>query len=68
MAFNRKVVKPITLSNGVELAAGTFLSMPSAEIARDAANYTNPGEFNPWRFEQKRNASPSEANKHQFVG
>ncbi|ODM14966.1 hypothetical protein SI65_09718 [Aspergillus cristatus] len=67
LAFNRKVVKPITLSNGVGLAPGSFISMPSAEIARDPANYTNPEEFNPWRFEQKRNASQSEANKHQFV-
>ena len=67
MAFNRKVVKPITLSNGTELAPGTFLSIPSAEIARDADNYANPEDFNPWRFEQKRNSSPSEANKHQFV-
>lgn len=41
--------------------------MPSAEIAKDLANYTNPEEFNPWRFEKKRNASQSEANKHQFA-
>jgi hypothetical protein len=67
VSFNRKVVKPITLSDGTVLPAGTFLSMPTAMIARDPTLYTDPDSFKPWRFEEMRNTAPSEVNKHQFA-
>lgn len=67
VSFNRKVVENITLSDGTVLPAGTFISMPTAMIARDPVLYEAPDLFRPWRFAQMRDSAPSESSKYQFA-
>ncbi|KAF4636465.1 hypothetical protein G7Y89_g1617 [Cudoniella acicularis] len=44
-SYNRKVLKPIILSNGTVLAKGTFIAMPTYFIARDPAYLTTSYDF-----------------------
>lgn len=67
VSFNRKVLKDRTLSDGTFLPAGTFITMPTAAIARDPAYYPDPDDFRPWRFAQLRRSSRTEATRHQFT-
>jgi hypothetical protein len=67
VAFQRKVNKPITLSDGTYLKAGTLVSAPAMAINYDPALYTNPEEFDGLRFYKKRQLFAEDANKHQFV-
>ncbi|KAI0850469.1 cytochrome P450 [Daldinia vernicosa] len=51
LSFNRKVRRQITLSNGVTIPPGTFISTPSYWAARDLDGIATDGEsFEPWRW------------------
>lgn len=52
--FNRKVRRPITLSNGVNLPPGTFLCTPGYWAARDPEKLSRADEFRPWRWLELR--------------
>jgi cytochrome P450 len=67
VSFNRKVLQQIKLSDGNILPAGTFISMPTYSIARDADFYPSPLEFQPLRFYDLRQRSPEDANRHQLT-
>ncbi|KAH8887497.1 cytochrome P450 [Thozetella sp. PMI_491] len=66
-AFIRKVVKPIDLSDGTHLPSGTKLLTPLAGISHDEKYYTQPDTFDALRFWKLRQASPEDANRHQFT-
>lgn len=66
VSFNRKVLKPLTLSNGTVLSKGTFIAMPTYFIARDAEYYHSPLVFQPWRFYEKRKANEKASSQYQF--
>ncbi len=51
MSFNRKVRRQVTLSNGVTIPPGTFISVPAYWAARSLDGFSADGEaFEPWRW------------------
>ncbi|KAI8959969.1 cytochrome P450 [Daldinia sp. FL1419] len=51
LSFNRKVRDQVTLSNGVAIPPGTFISTPAYWAARDLDGLASDGEvFDPWRW------------------
>lgn len=67
-AFIRKVIKPINLSDGTHLPAGTKLLTPLAGISHDGRFYPDPERFDALRFYRLRQESADDANRHQFAG
>ncbi|KAK1976426.1 cytochrome p450 monooxygenase [Colletotrichum cereale] len=65
VSANRKVLKPLKLSNGVEIPAGTSLAASPACVSRDPSIWSNPDEFDGLRFYKLREAEGEE--KYQFV-
>ena len=57
-SFIRKVMRPIDLSDGTHLPAGTSLLTPLAGISRDERFYSNPNSFDGLRFWRLRQRSP----------
>lgn len=60
-------MKPIALSDGIRIPAGSLVVTPSIPTHFDEENYEDPEEFNPWRFSDTR-GDDSEAGVKQFVG
>lgn len=52
----RKVVQPITLSNGQVLPAGVIVEAPNAPVCGDAEIFEDPHVFDPLRFYKVRQA------------
>ncbi|KAM0157208.1 hypothetical protein ACHAPG_004890 [Botrytis cinerea] len=55
LSFDRIVLTPHTLSTGLHLPKGTFVSMAASSLSRDPTYYTGPSPpstFNPSRFYQ----------------
>ncbi|KAH8820226.1 putative cytochrome P450 [Xylogone sp. PMI_703] len=61
--FTRKVMKPITLSDGTFLPAGTMLQIP---VGFNQHLFKSPDDFDGFRFYNLRQQSKEEANKYQF--
>ncbi|KAI0881093.1 ent-kaurene oxidase [Annulohypoxylon maeteangense] len=59
-SFIRKVMKPIDLSDGTHLPAGTSLLAPMAGVAIDARYYSNPDVFDGLRFWKLRQQPQSQ--------
>lgn len=75
--FTRKVLKPITLSNGQAIPAGVIISVPHYSMMHDPEVIENPNTFDPWRSYRVREAegldgvdkaSASAANQMVTVG
>ena len=54
--MNRLVLRPFTFSNGVTVPAGTVVSIPAAAAHTYEGNYSNPYEFDGFRFAKLRKA------------
>ena len=67
VSFNRKVMQRIQLTDGNFLPAGSFISMPTYCIARDANFYESSLTFKPFRFYAMRQENSEESNHHQFT-
>ena len=65
VSTNRKALKPLKLSNGVTIPAGTSLAASPACVSRDPAIWKNPDEFDGLRFYKLREAEGEE--KYQFA-
>jgi cytochrome P450 len=50
----RLALRPFTFSNGVTVPAGTIVSVPASSTHTDEMNYSNPDEFDGFRFEKLR--------------
>ncbi|KAI1484423.1 cytochrome P450 [Biscogniauxia mediterranea] len=61
-SFIRKVMKPIDLSDGTHLPAGTNLLTPLAGIARDERYYPDAGVFDGLRFWKLRQQQQQQHN------
>ncbi|PPR01642.1 hypothetical protein CVT26_013125 [Gymnopilus dilepis] len=65
---NRKIFKDFTLSNGVTLPAGTFVSFPTCAIHLDEQHYHNSHEFQGFRFaEMTVGERPDTTGTNQLV-
>ena len=64
--FHRIVQKPLTLSDGLHLPAGTHICAASYSIAQDPNNIPNSQNFDGFRYYNLRK-QPNEDNKHQFA-
>ncbi|KAF2122024.1 cytochrome P450 [Lophiotrema nucula] len=65
MTFNRHLVKPVHLSNGVTLPSGTYISMSHYPIHRDPEFYPDPLKFDPLRYYNLRQKEGA-ADRYQF--
>jgi len=52
--MSRLVLRPLTLSNGMTIPAGTLVSIPASATHRDETSYPNPDEFDGFRFAKLR--------------
>jgi cytochrome P450 len=60
-------MKPITLSDGTHLPAGTYISVPANALSHDAGLFPEPEKFDGLRFYKMRLRSPADANRHQLT-
>ncbi|KAK7049978.1 hypothetical protein VNI00_005409 [Paramarasmius palmivorus] len=69
LSSTRKVMKDFAFSDGTTIPAGATVSLPTAGIHYDEKHYTDPFEFNPWRFSDIRSADGDEGGriKHQMI-
>ncbi|KAK7713135.1 hypothetical protein SLS57_007465 [Botryosphaeria dothidea] len=65
MAMGRKVMAPLTLSDGTRLPAGAHVAIPTWPM-KDSFYYENPGKFDGRRFLEKR-SEPGNEHRWQFV-
>jgi cytochrome P450 len=52
--MGRLVLRPLKLSNGMTIPAGTLLAIPAGETHRDERYLSNPEEFDGFRFAKLR--------------
>ena len=62
--FKRRVLEPLTLSDGLYLPPGTHIEMAIVPIQRD--NTEDPDRFDGLRYYRMR-LDPSQAQRHQFA-
>ncbi|KAF4910817.1 Cytochrome P450 monooxygenase BOA4 [Colletotrichum fructicola] len=65
VSTNRKALKPLKLSNGVIIPAGTSLAASPACVSRDPTIWKDPDEFDGLRFFKLRETEGEE--KYQFA-
>ncbi len=61
------MIKPIDLSDGTHLPAGTKLLAPQAGVSRDRRYFEAADTFDPLRFLRLRQQSDEDANRWQFT-
>jgi cytochrome P450 len=54
VTMGRLVLRPLKLSNGMTIPAGTLVAIPSSATHRDEITYPNPDEFDGFRFAKLR--------------
>jgi cytochrome P450 len=54
VTMGRLVLRPLKLSNGMTIPAGTLVAIPSSATHRDEITYSNPDEFDGFRFAKLR--------------
>ena len=64
--FHRLVQKPLSLSDGLPLPAGTQICTASYAISQDANNVSNAQDFDGFRYYNQRKEI-DENTKHQFA-
>ncbi|PHH91714.1 hypothetical protein CDD83_10562 [Cordyceps sp. RAO-2017] len=67
VSFIRKVLKPISLSDGTQLPVGTRVVAPLAGIAHDERFFPNADQFDPLRFYRLRQESAEANHRLQFT-
>jgi len=50
ISVSKVTLKPVMLSNGVKLPAGTFIAADALSARHDKDVYEDPEQFDPWRF------------------
>ncbi|KAJ3544004.1 hypothetical protein NM208_g3283 [Fusarium decemcellulare] len=71
-SFQRKVLKPFTLSNGQTIPAGIMIEVPAVAVNSDSDVFPNAEKFDPLRFyrlreQAKTGGSSEKAALNQFV-
>lgn len=68
----RKVLKPLTLSDGLNIPAGVTIEIPTVGIVSDPDIVPDAGQFDPWRYCNLREKARQEgsiqgAAQHQLA-
>jgi cytochrome P450 len=64
----RLALRPLTLSNGMTIPAGTLVAVPASATQRDETIYSNPDEFDGFRFAKLRESEvDATTSKYQAV-
>ncbi|OAL29793.1 hypothetical protein AYO20_09085 [Fonsecaea nubica] len=66
-SYQRRVMQPLTLSNGMRIPRGATLVIPTGAINMDGQYFESPEQFDGFRFYRKRSESEDNAKKHQLV-
>lgn len=66
VSVNRKVLEPVTLSDGTVIPVNTSIAVATDAVARDNRIWGNAEEFDGFRFEKMRKSEADE-NKYQFT-
>ena len=64
--MGRLVLRPLKLSNGMTIPAGTLAAIPASATHRDEMTYPNPDEFDGLRF-AKLHEDETVTSKYQAV-
>lgn len=65
--FQRKALRPITLSDGTHIPADTYTFSPANAIGFDPNIYPDPDTFDGLRFYNLRQAAPQDEKKYQLT-
>ncbi|KAH9063633.1 cytochrome P450 [Lactarius vividus] len=66
VVLSRAALRPFTFSNGITIPAGTYVAAPLSAIHTDEEVYSNPDEFDGFRFARLRESSEGPVgSKHQ---
>ncbi len=65
--MNRLVSRPFTFSNGVTVPVGTIVSVPAGAIHTDERIFSNPDEFDGFRFSKLRETEGDTTSRYQSV-
>lgn len=65
--MDRKALVDYTLSDGTFLPKGSNVACNAVSVHREAANYSNPNEFDGFRFARVREEVAGESVKNQLV-
>jgi cytochrome P450 len=69
-SVTRLALIPFTLSNGVTIPAGTYISIAGSATHRDERIYPNPKEFDGFRFAKLRESEADASavtSRHQVI-
>jgi cytochrome P450 len=68
VAMIRLALRPLTLYNGMTIPAGTVVAVPASAAQRDERVYSNPDEFDGFRFAKLRESEgDTTTSRHQAV-
>lgn len=67
ISFQRKTLKPITLSNGTYLPANTYIFSSSTAISTHLSIYENPDKFDCLGFYKMRQHTPEGDMRYQLI-
>ncbi|KAG8167283.1 hypothetical protein KVR01_002972 [Diaporthe batatas] len=67
-SFQRKVYKPIILSNGQFIPAGAIIEIPGHSIVHDPERFDRPDEFDAFRHSRARHAEGLDGEKKAGAG
>jgi cytochrome P450 len=66
--MTRLALRPFTFSNGVTIPAGTLVSIPASAVHTDERTFSNPDEFEGFRFSELRESEgDAMTGRHQTV-
>ena len=63
----RLALRPLELSNGMTIPAGTLVAIPYSATHRDEITYPNPDEFDGFRFAKLREEGDTMTGRYQTV-
>jgi cytochrome P450 len=67
VGFNRVLLKEVTLTDGLRLPKGQFISFPEEAMMRDAEFFDDPDTFDPYRYYRKHIISGGEHSPYELA-
>jgi len=67
LTMNRLALHPFTFSNGITVPPGTLIAAPGGTIHKDGEIYSNPEQFDGFRFVKLREHNVDAVARHHAV-